>query len=127
MKLCLFFALVLITFSCEVPKYTYYYLDGEKVIVTRIDRGLKTYLVYGKITSRKVPADYLFFKDQSILGGFEALLTYNDNKIVLLQPYAYFQQFGSKQHFEIRTIEDRAFYKMFFDTTQKKYIVIEGK
>ncbi len=69
-----------------------------------------------------MPAEYLMVKDQPLLGGFKALMTFRDNKIVLIQPYHYFEHFGPKKYFEIKIMKDTAFYKIFFDSTQKNIL-----
>lgn len=128
-KYCVSILLLSQLYACNSTKYSYYYLDDNKLIVTRIDltkNGLKTYLIFGKTNSKDLPDEYLLVRYKPLLDGYKALLTHRNNKIILIQPYHYFEHFGPNKHFEIERMEDRAFYKIFFDSTQKTYTVIES-
>jgi hypothetical protein len=54
------------------------------------------------------------------------LLEYKDDKVVLLQPYHYFNYSGDSSQIQIKTIEDSIFYAIFFDKKQSQYLRIEN-
>lgn len=123
--------LILTMFSCTSRTVTQIKLNGDKVVITRIDstggdvNGIRTVIFRGAITEEK-PTGYVFVNHKHLLDGFEALLEYKDDKVVLLQPYHYFNYSGDSSQIQIKTIEDSIFYAIFFDKKQSQYLRIEN-
>jgi len=95
---------------------------------TRIDKvsnGPKTFLFCDSVSVKNLSKSYLVATDKPLLGGFEALMTLEDDKLVLIQPYNFFEKVGNDSCFKILIMRDTLFYKLFYQKNlPKSYIKI---
>lgn len=108
-------------------------LDGGKILLTRIDSigndvdGIRTVIFRGAMTEEK-PTGYVFVNHKRLLDGFQALLEYKDDQVVLIQPDHYFNYSGDSSLMKIKTIDAPLFFfKVYFDKQQTKYLRIENE
>lgn len=121
-------AFLTLVFGCISERKSEIHLSNGKIVLTRIDRnenGLKTILYVGSYT-KELPPNYVYVNHERLLDGFEALLEYTDNKVVLLQPYEYFNHVGDSTSIIIKTIYDSSFYSIFYDKKFTNYIRVEN-
>lgn len=119
----------MIALGCKSQRKSEIHLNNGKIVLTRIDRDkneLKTILYLGSYT-KELPPNYVYVNHKRLLDGFQALLVYTDNKVVLLQPYQYFKHVGDSTSIIIKTINDSSFYSIFFDKKSTNYIRVENE
>ena len=116
MRLFLFLSLSFLIVSCS-PKKTTYYLNNNLITITRFDKkynGLETRFFYGDVKDMYSSNDYLVVYDQTMQGGFLALLTYKNGEVVLIQPYEQFSKVGNPPII-LEDMGSKFFHKIFFD------------
>lgn len=121
-------AVMMMALSCTSQRKSEIHLNDGKVVLTRIDvdkNGLKTILYLGSY-SKKLPSNYVYVNHRKLLDGFEALLDYTDDKVILLQPYQYFKYVGDSSSIIIKTINDSTFYTLFFNKKDMRYTKVQN-
>ncbi len=119
----------MLALGCISERKSEILLSNGKIVLTRIDRnenGLQTILYLGSYT-KELPPNYVYVNHNRLLDGFEALLEYTDNKVILLQPYKYFKHVGDSTTIIIKTIDPPIFYAIFLDKKSTNYIRVENE
>lgn len=119
--------------SCQdTYEFKYYYSPDMQNAVTRVEHdagmdGYYTYFVEGYYSKDTIPYCCLHRKNRAN-HQWHAMLTWEDNKPVLLQPYSYFDnQYNCGDKLILRTMDVSEFGRLFEDNSNTVHIKMEER